>query len=151
MPKLGGNIPKYILKRIIAPDALILDGNQLKLKIKNVLGTIKTKNFPDDAKELITVAIDDNELSAGGNSAFMDEVKVEFKGETFPFNELNKLEEIGVGETITFALPNKLNLQKGETHKLAFSIITNPNAASKKRKRPKEKPPLKFEVERVIM
>ena len=153
MPKFNGNIPKYILKRILPPNGLCLEGNELKMEVKNILRPIMTKNFPDNAKDFITISIDDEVITTQGNNDLMDEVKILFKGETMPFNEISKIEQIGVGDSVFFIIPNVKNLQKGKKYKLTITIKNEPNLNTprKKNKPRKEKSPMKFEIEREVM
>ncbi|MHA1791833.1 MAG: hypothetical protein ACTSVI_04250 [Promethearchaeota archaeon] len=55
-------IPKYILKRMIAKDAVKNTDYGWKVEIKNVISPLSVDEIPDNVIDLFTITVDDEEV-----------------------------------------------------------------------------------------
>jgi hypothetical protein len=114
-------IPKYILKRMFAEDAIKKTDTGLEITMLNVISPLSVDEIPDDVENYIEIKIDgealDTEIIKGvsltvvGNTYTMDNIK-DFVGVVIP-----------VGETIVLNVP-VTTVEVGEEHEFEVTIKT---------------------------
>ena len=113
MPKMH-DIPRYLLKRMIAKDGVRLtdDESMIEIQFKNILRAINTSLFSSDFMRLIEPRVDGEIIAEAGDEDFFSKVKVKIKDNTVPFIELGSAGMILINEIISILIPNIKELTK---------------------------------------
>ena len=115
-------IPKYILKRMFASDAVKTVPGGIEITMTNVISPLSVDEVPDDVENYIEFTVDGKPLEAAkkkdirfsfGEKSFSIENAKEFAGVVIP-----------VGEKITFFAPVS-GLEPGTEHEIGITIKTD--------------------------
>lgn len=98
-------------------DCLSIEGDQLKIKVRNVLNPIPIQNIPDRAADHLIVKGDGQELDLEG-------LNVVYNGKTYTDENSKELDGkvLNIGEEYVVGFKNP-GWKSGETHDLFFKII----------------------------
>jgi len=123
-------IPKYILKRMIPPDAVKIVDDKLQIGIVNVISPLTVENIPDgDLSGYVDIKLDGELVVGEEKQSFAEQLELSFEGETSRLLDLKQHEGIvlPVGGNLTIIAPNLRNWNPGETHTVTVKLnLDNP-------------------------
>lgn len=94
-------VPKYILKRMVAPDAIKKTEDGGSLTIVNMIMPLSADLAPTGKPlDFINVKINGQELTR----AEMEAIEIHLDENTYTFDTLHEADTIAVGQTVTFQL-----------------------------------------------
>ena len=123
--------PKYMVKRLVPENAVTLVGDELHVKIVNVLATIPFEKVPDHFIKLSTIKVDGEVVISPDKPELVDKVKLVVRGKAYPITGIKDIEggDLPPGETMELVVPNVKKFAKGETHSLEATLYDRPKKA----------------------
>jgi hypothetical protein len=110
-------VPKYILKRMIPEDALKKVGNNVELKMINLITTIPISQAPGDVVDLLEVKVNDKDLTRDEKLKIL----IKWGDKSFTLANIRDAGDIPVNAELTFSVPYA-DAVVGQEAKVAISV-----------------------------
>ncbi len=119
-------IPKYIIKRLVPPDALKKVEGGVEIHIINVISPLSVDEIPQDIDplEYLEVKLDGKELPREK----LEQLVLTWGDQKFTFSTLNEMvgQTIAVGQKLSLFFPSD-DIKKGEEHEIEVTVkLDNP-------------------------
>ena len=110
-------VPKYVLKRMVAPDGLKAVEGGVQLTLVNVIMPIPLDQVPGEVLDFLTIKVNGKELTREE----MAKIQIDWEGKKYTFMNIKDALTIPVGAQIKFFLPT-LDVKVGQNVKIEILI-----------------------------
>ena len=117
-------VPKYVLKRLIPPDSVKLEGAVLKVKVVNILMPLPLSEIPGNFLDILSVKLDGEVVLNRTMPDLYNKASIIHNNTTYALKDIKTINGgvMPVGDEFTIVFPNFRNFKVGETHKIEFNI-----------------------------
>ncbi len=110
-------VPKYILKRMIPEDALKKVGNNVELKMINLITTIPISQAPGDIVDLLEVKVNDVALTRDEKL----KIGIKWGDKSYTLDNIRDAGDVPVNAELVFSVPNS-SVAVGQEAKIEISV-----------------------------
>ena len=117
----------YLIKMFSKGDCLKIEGDSLKITMKNVINRIKADDVPDNIGEYFLIELDGKPwVGKGAPAENQSKSKMKYNDETFDINNYKSVKGrvLEKGEVMEFYIPNP-GWKVGEEHTIKVNIFTD--------------------------